>query len=152
MPKAIQKHGCQVCGREYVTEAEAVVCETQPEDEPCVKVGDIIFAGAGYGWFDGDKSWVSNLGIRRKKGHGNCFGECCTMRFFFVVTAIDKDDRNPHRVRYHLFTKAMSGKEGHRCGYTFNNGHTRPSLVKKPPSAVVSGSKDLIGQKADYLL
>jgi hypothetical protein len=152
VPKRSVKHVCQVCGVEYATEADAVVCETQPEDKPCVKVGDIVLGGAGYGWFDGDKRWVSNLGVKSKMGHGNCFGACCTLQFFYVVTEIDRDEGDPHRIRYHLFTKAMTGAEGHRSGHTYNEGHILPQFVKRPRRAVVRSSKELLGLKSEHLI
>jgi hypothetical protein len=59
-----------------------------------------------------------------------------------------------HRVRYYLETKAMSGKQGHRGGYTATRHHICPVPVKAPPKFVVTDARDLIGQKklTDHLL
>lgn len=140
MPKTITTYACQICGRKYATEPEAVICETQPEDRRIVEVGDIVTGQGVFSWFDGDSAWV--VDAKAKKG----------MAFYYVVTHIDGDEGNAHRVRYHLFTKAMSGKKGYRRGYTFNQGHVLPRKVVKPPRDVVSDSKDLIGQVAVCLL
>ncbi|KKM05074.1 hypothetical protein LCGC14_1757750 [marine sediment metagenome] len=162
--KTIEIYGCEVCGNEYRSAAEALECEAT-EETPLAEVGDIVFAKAGYGWYDGLKSWVSNAhlppaaqGRRANPEHGNCFADCCTYRFYYVVTKIDTDDRDygqigeKHRVRYHLFTLAMTGKQGHRNGFTFAEQHIPPEKVENPPRAVVRGSKKLLGQAARHLL
>lgn len=64
-------------------------------------------------------------------------------------------DQVGHRIRYHVATKAMSGtgpNRGYAAGFTFNEGHCTPELVKNPPKAIVEDSKDLIGKKASHLL
>lgn len=165
--KAITTYACEICGTVYEDRKKAEACEAQGRPEPSVSVGDIVFAKGGFGWFDGDEAWVSNLKKlgrgspgalpgRRREPHGNCFGDCCNYRFYYVVTAIDPDQdsysRKEHRLRYHLFTKAMTGQMGHRSGYTYDIHHVKPQLASHPPAAVVEGSKDLLGQKAGDLL
>lgn len=143
---------CGICEAIFDTEKEAEKCEAQGTDASEVKVGDIVFTHAGFNWFDGDRKWISNpkaLDPREDRCKHNCFAPCCTYRFYFVVTKIDLD---AHRTRYHLATKAMSGTQGYRSGYTYNRGHFKPELVKNPPRSVVKDSKDLIGQEAEHLL
>ncbi len=150
--KKIVRYACSICKTEYETNREAVTCEAKGLDAPVAKVGDIVFVRAGFGWFDGDKRWVSNRNVLEKvpkpNPHGNCFGECCTFQFYYVVTAIDNDG---HRRRYHIMTKAMSGKQGHRGGYTFGSHHVTMRVVKKPPLFVTKDSEDLIGQNTPDL-
>jgi hypothetical protein len=164
--KVVTTYVCDICGHEFGDEATAVACEGRGRERAIVKVGDIVVGNrAGFGWFDGDVSWIANpqvardgvpvpgsVSTKRNPKHGNCYGACCTYQFYYVVTAIDGDESDGHRVRYHLATKAMTGKEGYRSGYTFSDGHVRPRIVIDPPGAVLDSSDDLIGQKADCLL
>lgn len=156
---------CGVCRKPFSRRADALVCENKGVEKAVADVGDIVFATCGFGWFDGDKAWVSNPQVRRfahytphpvrkpcPRGDRNCFAECCCYKFFYVVTAIDLDDQDDHRIRYHLFTLAMTGKNGHANGYTFNEGHFTPEKVAKPPVAVLKASKKLIGKKSRRLL
>jgi len=153
---------CPVCKSDYKTLKGAEMCMAQGVDQPIVKVGDIVITDYGYGWFDGDIRWVINPKVLTVPGptpspaarpcpkkKGNCFDSCCTMGFYYVVTAID---HSGHRTRYHLFTKAMTGKDRPKSGWTYNEGHCRPELVKKPAKFLGKDSADLIGQKAEYLL
>jgi hypothetical protein len=171
--KVSQVFSCAVCETEYRTSQEAQECEARAAAaKPSVNVGDIVFANAGFGWYDGAREWVANAdaverepkdwkaggksGARKcPNGDGNCFGPCCTFQFYYVVTYIDSDDfnddtRRAHRPRYHLVTAAMTG--GYHAGYTFDKGHYTPKIVAKPPQYVVRTSKALIGQKATHLL
>ncbi len=159
MTKRIEQHSCDICGTVYDTLEEAQKCEAKGLRKPSVQVGDIVFGTAGFGWYDGDRGWISNpdVPVRQKpcpNGDGNCFSECCTYRFYYVVTAIDLDDSGHldslHDRRYHLFTRAMT--KGYRCGYTFDQHHVKPKKVADPPLDVVETSKALIGQKALALL
>lgn len=166
---------CDICEQAFTTPEEAQICEQRGREKAIVAIGDIVFAKSGYGWFDGDEKWVSNPKVRMNM-HGtklsahqvpapgpcrdpgsNCFDDCCTFKFYYVVTAIDwvdgYDDRKPgHRVRYTVLTKAMSGKEGHTGGWTYNSGHYNLELVKNPPAAVVKDAESLIGKKAKFIL
>jgi predicted nucleic acid-binding Zn ribbon protein len=172
--KKIERYACESCGTEYRTVAEAAECEARAAaaKKTRLEVGDIVFARAGFGWYDGDREWIANANkvdpqrrgnpgpIQKGKcpnGDGNCFGECCTFKFYYVVTHIDEDNfnneaRRLHRPRYHLMTKAMTGKQGYGSGYTFDDGHWKPTLAQGVPAAVRLASRALIGEKATTLL
>jgi len=153
---------CPICKQDYVKEAFARNCLARGLDKPIVKVGDIVSMGYGYAWFDGDIRWVMNPNVRVNPGpepspakklcRGACFGSCCTMGFYYVVTAIDHSTEDPHRTRYHVFTKAMTGKKRPKGAYTFNTESGAPQIIKRPSPFVVKDSKSLIGQKAAYLI
>lgn len=149
MPQLVEQWMCGVCKTIWPTRAEAQTCESRGKPECRFKVGDIVEGGHGFGWHDGQRNWVVNPGIRRKPSHGNCFGSCCTMGFYYVVTVVDVDDKDGHRSRYHVFTKAMSGKQGHRSGYTYESGHITLRKARRHPKLDTSG---LLGQKARCLL
>lgn len=139
---------CEICGHTYNTAREAGACEAQGvKGDLAIKVGDIVLARAGFGWFDGDIEWVSNPSVLDHQAHPsiNCFGTCCTYAFYYVVTAIDKEG---HRPRFHLATKAMGG-QGYSCGFTYAFGHFTPEKVVDPPDLQ---TQDLIGLKATRLL
>ena len=159
---------CEVCQGEYETEAEAAACESHPLDTPAVQVGDIVTCGSGSGWYDGSREWIQNadavdprriggerplsaLYPERKcpKGHGNCFSECCNFTFLRAVTLIDHEPGD-HRARYHVETRAMTGKQGYQLGYTFDD-HRRPTRVKAS-RRVVKEAQALIGHRASHLL
>jgi hypothetical protein len=160
--KRLDVFQCPVCKTDYSTRQEAEACLSRGVDSPIVKVGDIVILQYGYGWFDGDIRWVINPEVRVNPGlepsprvrpcpkkKGNCFDSCCTMGFYYVVAAIDLSG---HRTRYHALTKALSGKIRPAGGWTFNTGHVRPQLVKRPKRFLVKDSADLIGQKAGHPL
>src|SRR5690348_18164745 len=116
MPEKIEAYECSICKHEYQTFIEAYNCE-QRGFAPSFKIGDIVTRGAGFGWFNGDRRWIANPKVRpfsRKcpNGSGNCFDECCTYKFYYVVTFVDGDERDGHRPRYHVWTGAMTGSEG----------------------------------------
>jgi hypothetical protein len=139
MPKTL--YACLICGRNFEAEPQAVLCETRPEDKPLAKVGDICTVGGDrFGWCDGDRRWLVNP--KAEKG----------LQFYYVLTHIDGDPENPHRTRYHFFTKAMSPKSGYNKGTTFNVHHFTPRLILEPPAFVVNDSKDLVGKIAEYIL
>ena len=76
---------CSYCKQQYANKQQAIDCEKQPIEKPCVEVGQIVEMCFGYGWFDGDKRWVINLDKKnapRITEHGNCFDRCCTMGFW----------------------------------------------------------------------
>jgi hypothetical protein len=160
MPKTITLYVCDICEQEYQTEEDAKKCESRGRERELVAVGDIVRAKGGFGWFNGDRAWVMNYDALDGKSRSkpcpnrdtNCFGHCCTFTFYYVVTAIDRDEKDPHRNRYHLETKAMTGSEGYRAGYTYNEGHFIPIRIPRPPAAVESSAKALIGNKAKHLL
>ena len=139
MPKTL--YACQICGRNFETEPQAVLCETRPEDAPIAKVGDICTVGGErFGWCDGDRRWLVNP--KAEKG----------LQFYYVLTHIDGDPDNPHRTRYHFFTKAMTGKQGYNKGTSYNSGHFTVRPIKKPKAFLVKDSRDLIGQMAEHIL
>ena len=156
---------CPICKAQYANEEAAEKCLAKGVDAPIVKVGDIVNMGYGYGWFDGDIRWVMNPNVRMNPGpkpsppkkpcpkkKGSCFDSCCTMGFYYVVTAIDCCTEDPHRTRYHVFTKAMTGGMRPKGVYTFGEGSGAPQLIKKPSPFVIKDSKGLIGQKGEYLI
>ena len=151
---------CEGCGEQYDNSVSAYACEARDPGERLVDVGDIVFAKAGFGWFNGDKRWIRNpsvilksKGDSRKEcpnGNGNCFASCCGYDFYYVVTAIDEKD---HRVRYHLATRAMLGRgRGYVMGYTFNVGHHAPNKILSPSDFLIRSGRLLVGEKADHLL
>jgi hypothetical protein len=156
MSKVETTYACDICGEKYRTNEEAVACEARGF-EPKFKVGQIVTSKQGFGWYDGDKSWIVNpdITLRPEKcpnGNRNCFECCCTYVFYYVITFIDGDEREGHKPRYHLRTKAMTGKQGYSEGWTFDEGHYKPMLVRNPPKIVVEQSKELLGKPSGYLL
>ncbi len=149
MPELVKTWRCRICKTVWPTHAAAQRCESRGNPKRTAKVGDIVLGGGGFGWYDGDRKWVRNPTVKAKPKHGNCFSPCCTLDFYYVVTAVDADDRDGHRARYHLFTKAMSGKQGYRSGYTFDEGHRGIDKAQRPPRL---DTADLIGKKAEGLL
>lgn len=156
---------CPICRVAYDSLAQAERCEARGAERARFVVGDIVLAGAGFGWFDGDPRWVANfsrLGGTRDQvlqrgicphDTDNCFSDCCTYAFYYVVTVVDVDERDGHRVRYHVFTKAMTGAQGYRSGYTFNSGHV--GLRHVAPSRATFVRRDAIdlrGSRSDTLL
>lgn len=140
---------CEGCGRKFNQSEDAALCEGRTS-EPTVKVGDIVLARSGFGWYGGDVAWISNPKHTPCKSPGtNCFDTCCTYSFYYVVTAIDYES---HRVRYHLATMAMSEENDYRYGYTYDQHHCTPEKVENPPADVVEQSKTLIGHVARGLI
>lgn len=153
--KTYATYTCEICGTEYKEFDEAAACEAQGRPKQTLKPGDIVTIGAGYGWFDGDRRWVLNPDVKRKDHADgrNCFDRCCTMAFFYVITKAEEcSSLGEHRIRYHLLTKAMSGKQGHRKGYTYDQHHRTPKKVANPPAWVVGDSLDVIGEEAQALI
>lgn len=149
------------CGKEHRGEYAADLC-CRPPLRSTLKPGDIVTFGYGRGWFDGDRRWVINARIKVKPGPEvsankkppkhwdslNCFDKCCTMGFYYVVTAVDRDERDLSRPRIHLETLAMSGKQGYRKFYNYEC----PGLVKveRPKAYLIRTSRDLVGTTADH--
>lgn len=155
--KRMTLYVCEICEAEYRTEQEARVCESRGAPVPSVSVGDIVLTMAGFTWHDADRRWIENPnillksnGARCPNGDSNCFDECCTYQFYYVVTAVDGDPDDGHRPRYHVETKAM--ESSYRQGYTFDRGHYTPRKVASPPQYVIDTSRDLIGRIASELL
>ena len=156
---------CDICGKHYPKMADAEACESRGVvEQKGFQVGDIVLVRAGFGWFDGDVAWVENYKrntingvLQRNPEHGNCFGECCTYRFYYVLTAITPDtgvNGDLHRLIYHLETLAMTGQQGYRKGYTVGGvGHVTMEKPKHPPPAqVVEEAKALVGNTTDILI
>lgn len=166
MPVKVVRWRCSFCGEEYKSAERARDCEALGFN-PTVKVGDIVTCGGGFGWYDGDRRWITNPDVdldiekhhgRRKKS--NCFDVCCTYLFYYVVTSIDGDHLmtcgrrgrpvDAHRPRYHLFTRAM--KMGYRSGVTYDEGHYAMTKVKDPSAYLVSSARGLLGLKTERLI
>jgi len=168
--RQLQTFQCEICKEVYDAAADAQRCEAQGRDEQYLKVGDIVLARSGFGWFDGDENWVENYAaisdggkysdrqrlMQEHPDHGNCFSACCTFQFFYVVTAIDNwgtcKKTRTHQRRYHLFTEAMTVEQGYRSGVTFREGHHTPILAEYVPASVREAAAKLVGQTADCLL
>ena len=150
--KTITRFVCEICNEQYDNARDAEKCEQQGIEKALYKTGDIVEITKGFGWYDGDKRWIINPKVKRNPKHGNCFGKCCLMVFYYAITAIDQDPDEPHRIRYHLFTNAMSGKQGYKEGYTRAETHYTPKIIKNPPKFIVKDSKKLIGRKSKFLI
>lgn len=148
------------CGKEYAEKYPAELC-CLPALTPRLKVGDIVMMGYGCGWFDGDVRWVVNPKALKHPGvmpsppskkpprnHGNCFDKCCTMGFYYVVTAITRDEHRLSVPRIHLLTKAM-GKRINAYPH-FYNYEEYLEKVKRPPRFVVKDSRSVIGRKTKH--
>lgn len=143
-PKIEIIYRCPICQGIYENKAVALEC-LNSSDAALFKVGDIVEARYGFGWFNGDKKWVINPDVDTKP-HG--FGRDCSMGFYYVISHIDMSG---HEVRYHLATKAMKEDSGYEKGFTFNRGHVTIRLISAP-KAVEEQSKELIGIKSDGLI
>ena len=149
---------CEGCGEKFDDINKAIACEaTEREGIDDIEVGDIVLAGSGCTWFNGDKRWIANANIKLRARHpdDNCFGPCCTYQFFYVVTMIDEHE---HRARYHLRTRAMADKSktggvlGRIGGYTFNVHHITPKKIDRPGSFLINSGRRLIDWKSEHLL
>jgi hypothetical protein len=155
MPKVITLYACDICGSEYEKEEDAKTCEARGQDVERYQVGDVVvFDQYRFGWYDGERAWIENFDDVVETSH-TCetrFCRKCCYRFYYIVTAIDRDPRDGHRVRYHLETKAMKTSTGYSNGYTFNVGHFTPKKVPRPPAAVASSGRALVGRTSKHLL
>lgn len=139
--EVIEKHVfvCPTCKKEYITKHVAINCMNSNE-VLLANIGDIVECGGQrFGWYDGDKDWIVNINADRIHE---------LFKFYYVVTHIEYIE---HRVKYHLYTMAMSGDNGYRSGYTYNSGHYTPKLIDAP-EIVKEQAKTLIGLKANGLL
>ena len=145
--KKIVRWRCELCGLEYSKVADARECAALGFN-PTLKVGDIVTIYSTFGWHDGDKAWVYP---KRSEWHGKP-----TMSFYYVVTHVDRDERGGHRPRYHLVTDAMTGNEGYRRGYTFDEGHKTPTKIspRRVPAAVRRRAREIVeaGERAQCLI
>lgn len=160
---------CEKCMTIYSSAELAQACEAQTI-EPIAQPGEIVLAKGSFGWFDGDKSWISNPDVKLKingykcpNGDDNCFGSCCNYAFYYVVGAVTldqpdnvyvrgrvRDELREHRWKYHLFTRAMSSIDGYGSGYTYDHGHYTPRRVEPQPK--LDGAEAFIGQRSKHLL
>lgn len=152
--RTIERYVCEICAKDYATPEEAAKCERRGRMRQRFKVGAIVTAGAGFGWFDGDKRWVSNPGaLKRGKKRSyehkrlNCMSACCTYRFYYVVSAVERPREDPHGIRYHLFTGAMTGNDGYQAWW-IEDPRRYLQRVVAPPKLVVEASKAFIGKLA----
>lgn len=149
----VLSYRCNGCQHAYETRAEAERCAARGLERLTLAVGDVVTCGAGFGWFDGDVAWVSNPAAAKKAAHGNCFGDCCTYAFYYVVTAIVRDPDDGHRERYYVETRAMSAGTRYRGGYTYVRGHKTPKLVSRVPAIhTTDAALALRGRRIERLL
>lgn len=165
-PEVIERtiYECPTCNRRYYDRATAQACAERPVDIERYKVGDIVLTTYGYSWFDGSRVWIENKRLLGRKNwqklryrcrrFRNCSGRCCTLGFYYVVSKVDRDPEDGHRVRYHLATGALTPPKGMRAvgGYTFNEHHQSLVLVKRPPRQVLAAAKAFIGFEAGHLI
>lgn len=142
-PSVIEKFICPICMRQYDIKIDAIICMNSNET-PEFEVGEVVELKYGYSWFDGDRNWVINPDVDMSR-HG--FSKNESIGFYYVITAIENVE---HKVRYYVATNAMTGKKGHRGGWTTKN-HYYPKKIEAPQQ-VIEESKKLIGIKLDYLL
>ena len=138
----IIRYQCPICKKEYETTERAVKCKNRGFS-PKFKIGDIVFSGAGYTWYNGDRRWISNPNVKFGRGrsqHKGCFKECCTYKFYWVIIDVDGYPDNLHKPRYHLATGAMKGKKGYQDKYIDMRSKS-PEMVIEPPEYVVKDSK-----------
>lgn len=141
------KYECPICKRQYLQIEEAKKC-LNSNDTPIFKVGDIVEAGYGFGWFDGDKDWLINPEIDPRKEHGFCKNK--SWGFYYVVSHIDLVE---HEIVYYLVTGAMSLDTGYSGGKTKHMGtHKTPKLINNPPKHIIEKSKQFIGLKPQRFL
>lgn len=140
---------CEFCGAIDADRKKVEACEAEGREAPIVAVGDVVTIKSGYRWFDGDRAWIVNpdVVLGGNKSHGNCFDSCCCYQFYYVVTAIEPDKRDGHKIRYHVRTLAV----GQERGWT-GSGHRPPRKVADPPTKVVEASLALIGETYEQLL
>lgn len=135
---------CATCLKRHDFALDAIKCFDSTETTT-LKVGDVVEAGYGFGWFDGDKDWVINPDVNQSK-HG--FGKDCSMGFYNVITHIDTDLNNSHRLRIHLFTRAMSSNSSYKSCYTYLSDKSLKLI--EAPKKIIDESKAFIGLKAEH--
>ena len=137
------QYTCPYCDKGYKDKDKALLCRNQGiESYDTLKVGDIVTAGAGFHWFDGDVKWVINPDVDLR-GHDKSMG------FYYVITHIGTMG---HQAEYHIETLAMTGNNGHRGGKTYQKTHTPIKAADKIPISIKSASEKLIGNKFNHIL
>lgn len=99
VPTVKPKYACPVCEELYDTHAEAVACGVQPFNEAGVRVGDIFIipnSNKYQGPAPGYEHWCA-FTIEGDPTESSHFDHTKQWFPYFVVTAIHRDDRNPHR-------------------------------------------------------
>jgi hypothetical protein len=137
---------CEGCNREYVRRKDAEDCEAQGMPTSEFKKGDIVMLKhTPYGWYDGDKDWIAQT-VKAASHDGFLYS------FFYVIGKVTKDDVNgrpdPHNLRYHLFTKAMTN----RNGWTSPTGHWPIVRAENVPAKVAAEAKAFRGRTTDRLI
>lgn len=133
---------CEICGREDKDITVIEACEAQTIDTPLMaEIGDIVITETygRFGWFDGDSDWV----IERGK---DPTWQKMMVSLIYVVTDIKVVN---HRRRYYVATKAMTGTDGYRGGFTHDSGHDKLTKLENPPEL---DFEDLIGIRIENLL
>lgn len=146
-PVPVEKWKCPYCANVYDTKAEAQRCIRDAlAHQPRFAVGEVVRVPRGFGWFDGATEWVAGSA---GKFHGQDMHA-----FYYVVVHVDNDPHEPHRPRYHLATRAMSGARGYRMGYTFDQHHITPERLATQPSlpGLADVLKELQGRPVPGLL
>ena len=144
--KTISIFQCEICNSKYPTAEGAKECEAQGVEKAIYKVGDVVKISRTFGWQDGDVRWCATRKVSKKMHDGY------ELTFLYVITAIELRPDTSHFLRYHLWTGAISGKQGYQNGWNTPQTHYRMMLVKKPPTFVRKDSKRFIGKKSKYLL
>lgn len=139
----ILHYACSICGTIYKTEQEAVHCESKGREEPKFNVGEFITVDqedyGTFGWYDGDPNWVTS------KPRGLHPHDGPQYSLIYVITAITQYG---HRLKYHLATKGMSGKQGYRSGWNTIDGGRGQYVL---PITWLDGN-DLLGKTFDHLV
>lgn len=175
---------CGLCHSTYKTFEEADGCYQQGF-HPNFSVGDIVHNYPRFGWFDGDEKWApltakTPWGKDLEKPLHDFIYVVTAVDFDFYCDNWTSTYREPdprregetrpstdadaflyrrlnsgHRVRYHVFTLAMTGKQGYRSGYTFDKHHVTLHLLDQKEyewAKKEALEHNLIGQKAGNLL
>ncbi len=148
--KRIVRYRCVICGEEYAKKSAAEECAARGF-KPTAKVGDLVVTGHMMGWIDGSEAWVHE---KTKSKRATKTGFSYTL--IYIVTFIDGDERDGHRVRYHLRSLAMKDGEGYGLGYTYDEGHysmtTRLTGKKAAALKAVATKLGWLGVSTDILL
>ncbi len=155
--RPITRYRCDLCGRLYRTSEVARLCETQPDPDLGISVGDIVVCDGTSGWINKDVSWAQS--VEGPKGWTE-------VKPLYVVGTMDVEqlndpagaetplvEMNAHRLRFHLFTDAYEAGTGRQQGLAFNFrryiAEKIPKIVSDAPPLDVS---PFIGGRATRLL